>query len=136
MSKVYFYLFLFILFLNGEGFWTQKKDFNLSKDEWKYLTIEHGDIFKNLQFRWVLYKNYGLVMQVNYDGFNSHFILYKEYGLNAYRLQLLNNESKDEFSTYMIIHFEDFNYKYETANLKVFVKDIKNREFVKDIDVR
>lgn len=70
------------------------------------------NIHKPLKLRWTLYKNEGVVMHLKYDHFPHQFILYKEYGLDQYTLNLSDTQGVARVQN--------------GAKLKIFFKNINN----------
>ncbi len=77
---------------------TMELDLDLKKDEVVRATIsaakdsQNIGTTKNLTLRWTLYRNEGLVVLVRYDNYPYQFILYKDYKLNSWTLNLLDSQ--------------------------------------------
>ncbi|TLD82998.1 hypothetical protein [Helicobacter trogontum] len=76
---------------------TIELNFDLKKDEVVYATISASKdsqsvmgVPKNFTLRWTLYRNEGLVILMRYDHYPYQFILYKDYRLNSFTLNLLD----------------------------------------------
>lgn len=102
-------LFLFS-FLYSKGF-IYEKEISLKKDQEFRLSIETFNISKNLIFKWTLFKNDGIVILLKYDHFPYQFILYKNYNLNAFKLNLDGLQGSNS-SNELKIYFKDITEPY------------------------
>ncbi|RDU71662.1 hypothetical protein CQA66_06085 [Helicobacter aurati] len=108
-------------------------DVDLKKDEVIRANIiarkdsqDDGNEAKQFTLRWTLYRNEGLVLLVRYDNYPYQFILYKQYMLNAWRLNLLDTQGV--YNTinqpYLTIYFvgidNPFNDEKTVAHLKIY----------------
>lgn len=90
----------------------------------KYHLVIDG-VSKFLTFRWTLYVNSGLVMLYNYEKFNFQNILYLDYKLSTYRINL-KNRAENAFDTpYALIAFVEYDDKKNEAIFEFFLKDEK-----------
>lgn len=77
---------------------TLELDLDLKKDEVVYAIISASKDSqsvgseKNFTMRWTLYRNEGLVVLIRYDNYPYQFILYKDYRLNSWTLNLLDTQ--------------------------------------------
>ena len=80
---------------------TMELDLDLKKDEVVRATISASkdsqsvSATKNFTLRWTLYRNEGLVVLLRYDKYPYQFILYKDYRLNSYTLNLLDPQGSN-----------------------------------------
>jgi len=118
MSKILTLLSL-ILTLSFSA-WSESEEIVLSKDEFYQKIIEDGNREKKLFFRWTLYKNGGLVVLLNYDGFNKQFILRKEYFKNSFRLNLYQSDNYNKNSPFLYLVFREF--KDNKAKFNLYLK--------------
>ncbi len=122
--------FFFIIFLAGFCFgvnWEYQYTFKLKKDETATVQINKEEtkikdagLFK---FRWTLYKNEGLVILANYEGFPYQYVLYRKRGRDFIRQIIDKKPPKAWLMPYMLLKFEDFDEKKEIATLGVFISD-------------
>lgn len=140
-KKTFFYiaiLFLASIFL-GNVFChakaipaTMQLDLDLKKDEVVSATIsatkdsQSFSVEKHFTLRWTLYRNEGLVVLVNYDKFPYQFMLYKDYRLNSWVLNLLDPQgiSRDINQPKLRIVFvgidDPFNDEKTVAHLRIY----------------
>lgn len=111
---------------------TMELDLDLKKDEVVYATIsaskdsQNFGAAKEFIMRWTLYRNEGLVVLIRYDKYPYHFILYNDYRLNSFMLNLLDpqgiNRSLEQ--PQLRIEFvgidEPFNDEKTIAHIKLF----------------
>ncbi len=122
MSKfVLIILFCINIFASSPN-WASKEIIKLKKDEYYQKIIEDGVRKKRLYFRWTLYMNEGLVTHLNYDGFNHQFILYKHYGLNSFRLNLLPKNHYERDPSFLFLIFKDIDIIAGVATLELYIK--------------
>lgn len=124
MSKFFLTLLLLFSTLSSDmsEYWSESEEIELKRNEFYQKTIESGKREKKLFFRWVLYKNDGIVVHLGYDKFNYQFILYREYNLNSYQFSLHpRGGSKGRKNTpfgYLI--FKDI--EKDVAKFKLYIK--------------
>lgn len=88
-------------------------DLDLKKDEVVYASIyatkdsQSSGQEKDFSLRWTLYRNEGLVVLVRYDKYPYQFILYKDYRLNSWNLNLLDPQgvNRDLNQPHLRIYF-------------------------------
>lgn len=117
MNKFFILLFFSVNLLAKEPIWTLSKNITLKKDE-----IYQGEIFqdqlrKPISLRWTIYKNYGLIVLINYDKFPYQTILYRDKQRNTFKLKLFELASQPRETPFLYITFRDFNEKSHQANL-------------------
>lgn len=110
---------------------TTELDLDLKKDEVVYATISASkdsqsmSATKNFTLRWTLYRNQGLVVLMRYDNYPYQFILYKDYRLNSFTLNLLdpqgvNRSPKQPQLRITFMGIDDpFNDEKTIAHLKI-----------------
>jgi hypothetical protein len=97
--------------------WQSKESFSLKRNQFYQNFYTDGDRKKRFYFRWVMYKNEGLFVHLNYDGFNRQFILYRNYAQNSFRLDLTPNQNYRSDSSFLMLEFADFSDDNATFNL-------------------
>lgn len=115
------FLFIINLFASAPN-WDFKEEIKLKKDEFYEKVIEDGVRKKRFYFRWTLFKNEGLVVHLNYDGFNHQFILYKHYGLNSFKLNLLPKYHYEKESSFLYLIFKDIDIIKGIATFELYIK--------------
>lgn len=111
MSKALLLILTLSLFCFAE-------EITLGKDEIYSTTINGDTREKKLFFKWVLYKNSGLSVILNYDKFNYHFILYKEFYKNSFMLNLDGNSfTGHKKGNFLYLKFEEFKDNKAKFNL-------------------
>ncbi|PAF49749.1 hypothetical protein BKH41_00100 [Helicobacter sp. 12S02232-10] len=116
MNK-FFYLFIFAtLVFSKAPVWSFDQNVVLKKDQFYKGMVYKNYVQKPLFLRWTLYKNFGLVVHLNYDKFPYQFILYKDYQRDTFKLELFGNDPVGKVS-YLYVSFRDFNQKENTASL-------------------
>ncbi|PAF41654.1 hypothetical protein [Helicobacter sp. 11S02596-1] len=120
MNK-FIYLFIFATFFVPPIFakspiWSFDQNIVLKKDQFYKGMVYQDTLEKPLSLRWTLYKNFGLVVHLNYDSFPYQFILYRDYQRDTFKLELFGNDEKSK-NSYLYISFRDFNQKDGTASL-------------------
>ncbi|WP_373072711.1 hypothetical protein [Sulfurimonas sp.] len=109
----------------------------LKKDEQKKFLVKYENFVKLFDFRWTLYKNGGLVIHRSYDKMVAQNILYKRYKNNSFRLDLKSRGESQKFSTpYILVKFEEFDYKTDEAVLKMFLYDNVGKVSLEEIKER
>ena len=106
--------------------WDYTHIFNLKKDEKARVKIFKNDRAKlsgELEFRWTLFVNEGLVLLVKYEGFPTQYVLYRRYQRDSVKILIDKKPQKEWLESYLLIKFQDFNLKRDIAVLKVFIKD-------------
>ena len=122
MSKFLLIILFCINLFSSTPNWNSKETIYLTKDEFYQKIIEEGVRKKRLYFRWTLFKNEGLVIHLNYDGFNHQFILYKHYGLNRFKLNLLPKYNYEKESSFMLLIFKDIDIIDKNATFELYIK--------------
>jgi hypothetical protein len=109
----------------------------LKKDEQKKFLVKYENFVKLFEFRWTLYKNGGLVIHRSYDKVVAQNILYKRYKNNFFRLELKSRGQSKKFSTpYILVKFEEFDFKNDEAEFKMFLYDNIGNVSLKEIKER
>ncbi|GAD19776.1 hypothetical protein [Helicobacter fennelliae] len=96
--------------------WDFTQSLTLKKDEVYTTTFSIAGMPKELRFYWTLYKNYGLVINLNYDKFPYQFILYTDYKRKSFKIPLSQGNDRDK-DAYLLISFEHYDEKAKTATL-------------------
>lgn len=113
----------------------QTKIIKLKKDEQKKILVKYDNFIKLFELRWTLYKNGGLIVHRSYDKIISQNILYKRYKNNSFRLELKSPGSSKRYQIpYILVKFEEFDYKTDEAVLKLFLYDDTGYVSLKDIN--
>jgi len=113
----------------------QTKIIKLKKDEQKKILVKYENFIKTFEFRWTLYKNGGLVILRSYDKIVSQNILYKRYKNNSFRLELKSRGKSKRYSVpYLLVKFEDFDYKTFEATFKILLYDDTGKVSLKDLN--
>lgn len=111
---------------------TMELDLDLKKDEVVRATINASkdsqsmSATKHFTLRWTLYRNEGLVVLVRYDKYPYQFILYKDYRLNSWTLNLLDPQgiNRDPNQPKLLITFigidDPFNDEKTIAHLRLY----------------
>ncbi len=105
--------------------WNFKDEVELRKDQTAAYQIAIDDKMYTLQFRWTLFVNEGLVMLYKLDKFPFQNILYKDYKLNSFKIELKNRAENAYYKPYAIVVFKDFDAKKKLATFSVFIRDEK-----------
>jgi|GEM_PF-1098595 len=121
----------------------QDKKFDVDLSMWNYYdfvelkkdqTAKYSLIIDNkayeVEFRWTLYKNEGLVMLYSYGGedklrFKKQNILYAKYRQDGFKIELKERATNAYYRPYIYIAFKDFDKKTKKALFHVFLKDEK-----------
>lgn len=116
MNKIFIFFVLSVFVFAKAPLWSTDKNIVLKKDQIYEGKVYQGHLEKPLKFRWTLYKNFGLVVLLNYDKFPYQFILYKDYQRDTFKLKLFDSHSISEVP-YLYLSFKDFDEKNNTASL-------------------
>ena len=124
------------LFGAGESSWSFLKQLKLKKDQISYIKwIENESVF-HMTLRWTLFKNGGLVVLMNKNGFPTQHVLYKKRDLDSLSFQLVPDIAHFGDRVYLLIKFDSFklvkNVRY--AFLDISIKDPKQRVLVEFYD--
>ncbi|WP_052062551.1 hypothetical protein [Helicobacter saguini] len=107
-------------------------DFDLKKDEVLRAVVSASKDSqtiseeKNFTLRWTLYRNQGLVVLVRYDNYPYQFMLYKDFRLNSWNLNLLDTQGVNRAlnQPYLKIYFlgidDPFNDEKTIAHLRIY----------------
>ncbi len=131
--KILFILYMCVVSLNSRPIPpTLEIDLDLKKDEVVNATISASkdsqsiSETKNFTLRWTLYRNKGLVVLVRYDKYPYQFILYKDYMLNSWTLNLLDPQginralNQPQLKIYFIGIDDPFNDEKTIAHLRIY----------------
>lgn len=133
MSKIIVWcLIAIIAFAEDLSFWDYVDTYKLKKDEVAKVIVDKGHEYTKESdgvfiFRWTLFINKGLVTLVNYEGFPTQHVLYRDRHRQAVKFQLLEDDALPVNRTYLMLIFSDFDEKKQIATLDVRVKDPKRR---------
>jgi len=111
----------------------QTEIIRLKKDEQKKFLVKYQEFIKLFELRWTLYKNGGLIIHRSYDKIISQNILYKRYKNNSFRLKLKSSKSSNRNEAYLLVKFEEFDFKTDEAVLKLFLYDNEGDVSLKEI---
>ena len=131
MNKLFLVLFTcfsFVFAADGEDSainWNYRNQVELKKDELARYTLDIDDKIYNLDFRWTLFVNEGLVMLYKFNKFPYQNILYKDYKLKSFKIKLKNRAENAFYEPYALIVFEDFDTKTKKAKFTVLLMDEK-----------
>ena len=101
--------------------WSWEKDeLSLKKEQLYKAHIGVGEVQKDFQFRWTLYKNNGLVLHIRYDKFNHQALLYKDYQRNAFKIPLGKSNGGQKDEPQLVMYFKDFSDK--KAHFKLYIE--------------
>ncbi|QFR49069.1 hypothetical protein FJR48_04740 [Sulfurimonas lithotrophica] len=135
--RIFLRFFLVLSLLHGIVYgldFKQTKVIKLKKDEQKKILVKYDNIIKLFEFRWTLYKNGGLVIHRSYDKIISQNILYKRYKNNSFRLELKSPGAGKYYNLpYILVKFEDFDFKTDEAIFKLFLYDDAGNVSLKEI---
>ncbi|PAF47166.1 hypothetical protein BKH46_05120 [Helicobacter sp. 12S02634-8] len=120
MSRLCWVLIFVLVSWGKEPVWSFDRNITLKKDQIYQGVVYKDTIEKPLVLRWTLYKNFGLVLYVNYDGFPHQFVLYRDYQRDMLRLELFG-EGHLENASYLYVAFRDFSPKDQSAKLWIGV---------------
>ena len=132
MNKLFLVLFTcfsFVFAADGEDSainWNYRNQVELKKDELARYTLAIDDKIYNLDFRWTLFVNEGLVMLYKFNKFPYQNILYKDYKLKSFKIKLKNRAENAFYEPYALIVFEDFDTKTKKAKFTVLLMDDKS----------
>ncbi len=137
MSKIVFFVLFFSLFLYSKsvdiGF---SHTFSLKKDQIAEIVVikdtpktfpKEGE----LKFRWTLFQNERVVLLIDYEGFQSQYILQKRYGLNSIRIYVSGDYKKSALRDFLILRFVSFDDKRGIVKLDMEYVDLSKRFEIK-----
>lgn len=125
MNKIFFFFAPFLFFCTMYALapiWAWEKDLSLEKEQIYKANFSVGAVQKELEFRWTLYKNYGLILHIRYDKFNHQVLLYTDYQRNAYKISLGRGSSAQKDNPHLIMYFKEFADKDKKAHLKLYIE--------------
>jgi hypothetical protein len=105
--------------------WSAYDVITLKRNQVAWYNFVIDGVSKTLKFRWTLYVNSGLVMLYNYEKFPFQNILYTDYKLQGYRINLKNRATDALDYPYVMIAFVEFDDKKQEAMFELFLKDDK-----------
>lgn len=122
MGKLFLLVFLATLaFALPKSYWKSQYVVELKKDEiLKIEFIPKEGRKQELNYRWTLHKDNGLVVILRYDGFVKQFILYPEYQVDSFK-QPLYPENKRYEKPFFLLKFLEFDRRKNVAKLQNFV---------------
>jgi hypothetical protein len=127
MNKAALVLLLLCVCAQGAVNWDKHLQFKLKKDQFYTMTVsedmDEGTVSKDFAMKWTLFVNKGLVVTLRYDGFNHHMVLYKRYGQDTFKLDLLPHKDGETVGTYMNIVFSEFDDAAREAYFDIYIKD-------------
>ncbi|RUM65114.1 MAG: hypothetical protein DSZ05_06665 [Sulfurospirillum sp.] len=91
-------------------------------------TFAHEGI---LRFRWTLYHNKALVLLVDYEGFQTQYILETRYGKNVVKLFLTGDYPRIDKRPFVLLRFDSFDLKQKRAKLLTEFADPEKRLEIK-----
>ena len=100
--------------------WDIQEQLSLRKDEIYTQDFVLSGVPKTLKLYWTLYKNYGLVVHLQYDKFPYQFVLYTDYKRKSFTLPLSQGQDIDK-TAYLLLSFRDFDEQEKVANLGLFI---------------
>lgn len=100
--------------------WDIQEQLSLRKDEIYTQDFALSGVPKTLKLYWTLYKNYGLVVHLQYDKFPYQFVLYTDYKRKSFTLPLSQGQDIDK-TAYLLLSFRDFDEQEKVANLGLFI---------------
>ena len=106
MSKIFLFFPFLWLFAISPTYWWINDTIYLKKDYPVIYNINYLNKTYILKFRWTLYKNDGIVMLYDYQGFPFQNILYKNFQTNGFKKFIRWQEKPT--SPYFMIYFKDF----------------------------
>ncbi|WP_300448997.1 hypothetical protein [Helicobacter mastomyrinus] len=123
MNKIIL-IFLFLICFESmhaaSPVWLWKKSLSLEKEQVYTAHFKVGGVQKELRFRWTLFKNYGLVLHLNYDKFNHQIVLYTDYQRNAYKIPLGMEDRAYKDKPHLVMYFKSFSD--EKAHLNLYIE--------------
>ena len=125
MNKIFLFFTPFLLSCVAYALvpiWAWEKDLSLEKEQVYKANFSVGAVQKELEFRWTLYKNYGLILHIRYDKFNHQVLLYTDYQRNAYKISLGRGNSSQKDDPHLIMYFKEFADKDKKAHLKLYIE--------------
>jgi len=117
--KLVVFLLALKLFAIDDSYWAKKETVYLQKDEVALFDVNK----KRLFFRWTLFKNRGIVLHYNYDGYVNQNILYKEYRRDGFKIFLKQYAINSYFKPYIMIIFKGYKSKIATFDLYLYDPD-------------
>lgn len=100
--------------------WDMQEQLSLKKDEIYTQEFLLSGVPKTLKLYWTLYKNYGLVVHLQYDRFPYQFVLYTDYKRKSFTLPLSQGQDIDK-TAYLLLSFQDFDEQEKIAQLGLFI---------------
>lgn len=123
MNKIFVLILLFVVSLHAmsKSYWSSRYAVELKKDEILEVKFEpKKGKKKTLTYRWTLYKDGGLVFILRYDGFVKQFILYPEYQVDRFKVDLYP-ETETYSKPFFVLKFLDFDRRKQVAKVQNFV---------------
>ncbi len=111
------------LFLNArvtQQKWDNQYEVSLKKDVPVEFKIQDKIREKKFKIYWTLFINKGLIVIANLDGYPYQFVLYKENGLNNFKMELAKAGSL------LLVELQDFIQDSKEAKLKIMFKNSKS----------
>lgn len=104
----------------GAPHFSWERSLSLEKEQLYKARFVVGEVAKDFQFRWTLYKNKGLVLHIRYDKFNHQELLYTDYQRDSFTLPL--GRAKEQYSDdpKLLLYFKDF--KEKKADFKLYIE--------------
>jgi hypothetical protein len=108
MNKIllFFLVITKLLSFDPLKYWWIDDTIYLKKDYLVIYYIDYENKRYTLKFRWTLFKNDGIVMLYNYEGFPFQNILYKDYQLNGFKKHIRYKNLPND--PYFMIYFENY----------------------------
>lgn len=100
----------------------------LLKDQVLYINIYDRGTLRQIDFRWTLFHNHGLVTISHQNGEPRQHILYKRFRQDSIKFDLaLKDEEKSLYNPYLLITFLGYDYISKKAKFEILHKDASNQ---------
>ena len=113
-----------------DGYWASQDSATLEKDEVVAFEVD-GRLYT---FRWTLYINDGLVVLVKYDNFPYQTVLYRDYRLSGFRVDLKTPNRADVPPPYMMVDFQSIDANATRARFGFYLYDPSGRVVMKRLE--
>lgn len=124
--------------------WSWEKSLWLEKEQLYKARFSVGNVEKDFQFRWTLYKNHGLVLHIRYDKFNHQEVLYTDYQRSSFKIPLGMGQELHKDNPNLLLYFKEFAEKKAAFKLYIEgkgasleseeIEPIKPKASIADID--
>jgi len=126
------FIFIDNSFGAGKRYWDIIYDVELKKDEIQRFIVSDPVRKKIFYFYWTLFINDGIVINSSYDKYPKQHVLYKDYRLNAFRVNLMRKASYLQEKSFIRVEFQDFDIYENKALFRVYIRNHRNVEMIEE----